>query len=222
MMRPVLQTFIATPQHWRFFGAAAFLVSVPVFLQAPLVRSLPILSLGLTMLLAAVAYRLRARAQSRLWGELLMGFTWTWLAGSLYWGWLRWEPLWHLPIESIGLPFALWGMARQNHKVGNLFYIGSLFGTVVTDVYFYLVGLVDHWRALMQVDDQAVQPIFQAAIAQVLTPWGIACAGMLVGLLFAVSLLPLLSQRLHWWTFSGAVLSTILVDGLFWFAACCA
>jgi hypothetical protein len=32
---------------------------------------------------------------------------------------------------------------------------------VVTDIYFYLVDLIPYWRQLMQVDADAVQPIFQ-------------------------------------------------------------
>jgi Protein of unknown function (DUF3120) len=210
----------ATAQHWRFFAAAVFLVSVPVFIQAPLVRLLPWLSLAVTGGLLAWGYRWQSCAQKRLWGQLILGFTWTWFAGSVYWGWLRWEPLLHLPVEAIGLPFAFWEIARGRNKIGNFFYFGSLLGTVVTDVYFYLLDLIPYWRELMVVSEEATQTIFQSAIAQVLTPWGIACAGVLAGFLFATSLLPLLSQRLHWWAFSGAVFSTIFVDGLFWLAAC--
>ncbi|GAB4239988.1 MAG: DUF3120 domain-containing protein [Elainellaceae cyanobacterium] len=184
-----------------------------------MVRSLPVLSLGLTVGWLGLSLRLRARESTYLWGDLLLGFTWTWFAGSVYWGWLRWEPLWHLPIEAIGLPFALIGLAKGHHKIGNWFYLGSLFGTVITDVYFYLVDLIPAWRQVMQVELNLVQPIFQSAIAQIQTPWGVACAGSLAMLLLVVGILPLRSQQLHHWTFSGAVLSTIVVDGLFWIAA---
>lgn len=209
-------------KQWWFFAAAIFLVSVPVFIQAPLVRSLPWVSLFLSGGLLGLAWRFQAYRKTQLWGDLLIGFTWTWLAGSLYWGWLRWEPLYHLPVEAIGLPFALWGISRQRNKVGNFFYLGSLLGTVVTDIYFYLVDLIPHWRTLMQVDETSARPIFQSAIAQIHTPWGIAWAIILASLLLALGLFPLASQKLHWWAFSGAVLSTILVDGLFWAAACLA
>jgi Protein of unknown function (DUF3120) len=220
MAGQVVSPFRATVQHWRFFAAAIFLVSVPVFIQAPLVRSLPLLSLGLTAALFAIGYWLQTQPKQRLWGDLMLGFTWTWLAGSIYWGWLRWEPFLHLPVEAIGLPFAVWEILRGRNKIGNFFYLGSLLGTAVTDIYFYLLDLIPYWRELMKATEQTVQPIFQSAIAQILTPWGIACAGILAGFLFVASLLPLLSHRLHWWAFSGAVLSTILVDGLFWLAAC--
>lgn len=169
-----------------------------------------------------LAWRFLAHRKTQLWGDLLLGFTWTWLAGSLYWGWLRWEPFYHLPVEAIGLPFALWGISRQQHKIGNFFYLGSLVGTVVTDIYFYLVDLIPHWRTLMQVSETSARPIFQSAIAQIQTPWGTAWAVILASLLLALSLFPLASQKLHWWAFSGAVVSTILVDSLFWVAACLA
>lgn len=152
----------------------------------------------------------------------MIGFTWTWLAGSVYWGWLRWEPFLHLPVEAIGLPFAVWGIARNQGKIGNFFYLGSLLGTVVTDIFFYLVDLIPFWRTLMVSSEAAARPIFQGAIAQIQTPWGISWALILSMLLLGISLLPLRSQTLHWWAFSGAVLSTILVDGLFWIAACTA
>ncbi|XHX79798.1 MAG: DUF3120 domain-containing protein [Stenomitos frigidus ULC029] len=206
-------------QRWLMLAAAVILVSVPVFVQAPLVRLAPWFSLLLTIGWLLLSLRLLARPASERWGDLLIGFTWTWLAGSIYWGWFRSEPLLHLPIEAIGLPIALWGIVRKTGKIGNFFYFGSLFGTVVTDVYFYLVDLIPYWRQLMQVEVDAVQPIFQSAIVQMQTPWGSGWAIVLVSTLFTVAMLPLFSRQLHWWAFSGAVLSTILVDSLFWLAA---
>lgn len=152
----------------------------------------------------------------------MIGFTWTWLAGSVYWGWLRWEPFLHLPVEAIGLPFAVWGIARSQGKIGNFFYLGSLIGTVLTDLFFYLVDLIPFWRTLMISSEAEVRPIFQGAIALIQTPWGMGWAATLVILLLVIGLVPLRSHQLHWWAFSGAVLSTILVDGLFWLAACTA
>jgi len=208
-----------TAQHWRLFVVAVLLVSVPVFVQAPLVRSLPLISLLTTLGLWVLSNRLSSQPKTQVWGDLLLGFTWTWLAGSLYWGWFRWEPYFHLPLESIGLPFAIWGIARNQNKIGHFFYLGSLLGTAITDIYFYLVDLIPHWRALMLVNEELARPIFHAAIAQVQTPWGTGWASVLVILLLSFGLLPLRSPQLHWWAFGGAVLSTILVDGLFWVAA---
>ena len=151
-----------------------------------------------------------------------MGFSLTWLTGALYWGWLRWEPLLHLPVEAIALPFALVCIKRDWGKVGNFFYLGSLLGTVLTDVYFYIVDLIPHWRQLMQVELELASPILQSAVAQVQTPWGQSWALILALVLLTLGIFPLRYQQLHWWAFSGAVLSTVLVDGLFWLAAAAA
>jgi len=208
-----------THQSRLLFAAAIFLVAVPVFFQAPLVRVFPWLSLGMTTGWLWLSLHLRNRPATALWGDLLLGFTWTWLAGSIYWGWLRWEPLLHLPVEAIGLPFAWISLMIGRDKVGNWFYLGSLFGTSITDLYFYLVNLIPQWRQLMRAEPDLVRPIFQSAIMQIQTPWGVGCAIALALVLLAFSILPLRLQKLHWWGFSGAVFSTILVDGLFWLAA---
>ncbi|MCZ8067537.1 MAG: DUF3120 domain-containing protein [Microcystis sp.] len=203
------------------FWTAAFLVSVPVFIQAPLVRYYPEVSLGLTFFWVGLGVWLLKQEKISLWGDLLLGFSWSWLAGSLYWGWWRWEPLIHIPMEAIGLPFVLWGLYKGRGKVGNLFYLGSLLGTAITDVYFYLTGLIPYWRQLMTVelDSNLVSPIFHNALAQIETPWGISWAIVLLNLLLAIGIYPLQKRGCHWWAFSGAVLSTILVDGLFWITA---
>lgn len=192
---------------------------MPVFFQAPLVRQLPLLSLVLTLGWVWLGLRLMKRPETHLWGDLLVGFSWSWLAGSIYWGWLRSEPLIHLPIEAVGLPFALWGLWQGWGKVGNLFYLGSLFGTALTDVYFYLTDLIPYWRKVMQVEPELATPILQDAIAQVQTTWGISWAVVLVATLGVVGCWSLAKGQLPWWAFSGAVLSTILVDSLFWLVA---
>ncbi|MEL6439253.1 MAG: DUF3120 domain-containing protein [Cyanobacteria bacterium J06621_8] len=209
------------PGSWRVFCTASFLVSVPVFFQAPIVRLFPLMSLFLTGFWIILGWYLWQRPQSRWWGDIILGFSWSWLAGSIYWGWLRSEPLIHIPIESIGLPFALWCIWRGWGKIGNFFYLGSLLGTAITDLYFYIVDVVPYWRSLMQVDlDPALaSPIFKVALSQVQSPWGIIWAIILVNVLIGVSLWSLKKLELHWWAFAGAVLSTILVDSLFWIAA---
>ena len=210
---------IGSKKAWLVFLAASFLVSVPVFIQAPLVRLLPLLSLLFTLVWVGLSFVLMKRPKTQIWGDLLLGFSWSWLAGSIYWGWLRWEPLIHLPVEAIGLPFALWCLRQGWGKVGSWFYLGSLFGTAVTDLYFYLVDLIPSWRQLMQVEPELAIQILQDATTHVSTAWGISWAIVLLNILLGVGTLPWRSGQLHWWAFSGAVLSTILVDGLFWIAA---
>ncbi len=208
-------------QAWRVFLTASFLVSVPVFFQAPIVRLYPKISLILTLFWVGLGWLLYCRPQSRWWGDITIGFSWSWLAGSIYWGWLRSEPLIHIPIESIGLPFALWCIWRGWGKIGNFFYLGSLLGTAITDLYFYLTDVIPYWRKLMlvDIDPDLAAPILKSALAQVQTAWGISWAIVLVNILLAVSWWSLRKSELHWWAFAGAVLSTILVDSLFLIAA---
>lgn len=231
-----LKVFSVPDKTWQVFAAASFLVSVPVFVQAPLVRYLPLLSLAMTAGWFWLGCTLLKRTSTKLWGDLLLGFSWSWLAGSIYWGWYRWEPSIHLPIEAIGLPFALWFLWRASREqkskfalytptfgqnfllkgqVGNLFYLGSLLGTAITDLYFYLTGSIGYWRQLMQVEPAMATLILQSAIAHIRTPWGLAWAVVLANLLLAIALWALQTKQLHWWAFAGAVFSTILVDGLF-------
>ncbi|PSB01944.1 DUF3120 domain-containing protein [Merismopedia glauca] len=227
-----LAHFRLTQAGW-IFGAAAFLVSVPVFVQAPLVRYYPWLSLFLTLGWIWLGKKLLNRAKNQIWGDLLVGFAWSWLAGSIYWGWYRWEPLYHLPIEAIGLPLALlalwrlWGDRSQKTEyafweclmlqspLSSLFYLGSLLGTAVTDLYFFLTGVIHHWRLLMTVEPELAAPILQEAITFVRTPWGVAWGVVLANFLLGLSFWALGKQELHWRAFAGAVLCTILVDCLF-------
>lgn len=103
--------------------------------------------------------------------------------------------------------------------MGNLFYLGSLLGTAITDLYFYITDLIPYWREVMEVKPELAKPILQNAIAQVQTTWGISWAVVLVMTLGVVGCWSLAKKELPWWAFSGAILSTILVDSLFWLAA---
>lgn len=223
VISPDRLTVLAPPreEYRSVFWTAGFLVSVPVFFQAPLVRYYPWISLLLTAFWVGLGWFLLQKPRTRVWGDLLLGFSWSWFAGGIYWGWFRWEPLIHIPIEAIGLPFALWGLRRGIGKVGNLFYLGSLLGTAITDLYFYITGTIPYWRQLMaaELTPEAVSPIFQAALSGIQTPWGMSWAIVLVNILLLLGLYPLRKRVSYWWAFSGAVLSTILVDGLFWITA---
>jgi hypothetical protein len=195
--------------------AGLFLVSVPVFLQAPLVRWCPSLSLGLTLFWFLLATHCEKNPQLGSWGHLSRGFGWSWLAGTLYWGWFRWEPFLHLPVEAIGLPVALWGMWRHKEKLGHAFYLGSLLGTAITDGYFYLINVIPQWRQLMSAPTMEIPYILQVALRAVGTPWGITSALALGLLLLFLSLCPLRSLKPQAWVFSGTLMGTLLVDTLF-------
>ena len=216
---PVAAPLTLTEPRWPAFSAAAFLVSVPVFFQAPLVRLWPTLSLMLGCVLLVVGCQLMRNPSRQLWGDLTVGFSWTWLAGTLYWGWFRWEPLIHLPMEALGLPIVAVLLYRNRAKVGSYFYLGSLFGTVVTDLYFYWTGLIPYWRQLMLMDPTQAGSVLQSAYLTLQNFDAVLKGSILLSLLIIVGSLPLVRSKTHWWAFSGAVLSTILVDALFLLSA---
>jgi len=211
--------------------ASAFLVSIPVFFQAPLVRQAPWLSLILTVGWLGIAQVLitSPNQNSLKYGSLIWGFSLSWICGTIYWGWLRSEPLWHLPIEAIALPWASWAINQRtvnknsDYLIGAWFYLASLLGTAVTDLYFYLNDLIPHWKAIMQLEGDmgAIQPILQDAITHLQTPWGISWAAILA---IWISLIGFEVMRRspepHSWAFAGALLCTIFVDGLFAIFAC--
>jgi Protein of unknown function (DUF3120) len=205
---------------------AAFLVSIPVFVQAPLVRQWPWVSLILTLGWLGLGYTLHRKESTSVLGDLILGFTWSWFAGSIYWGWFRAEPFIHLPIEAIGVPFAIWAIAQRQYLVGTFFYLGSLLGTAITDVYFYLMDLIPFWRQVMKVEVQDAFPLLQTALHQIQNSAGAMWATVLIGSLCVSGLAPLMRLEVRqgirksfgWWVFMGAVLSTLVVDGLFWVA----
>ncbi|MCH9054708.1 DUF3120 domain-containing protein [Parathermosynechococcus lividus] len=210
---------------WCIFSLAAFLVSVPVFIEAPLVRTYPWLSLGITPLLWGISRYLQTQTRYRRFGALLYGFSWCWGAGSLYWGWLRWEPLWHLPVEALPLPLMVWHLRQRQQLVGVFFFLGSFLGTAITDAYFYLIDVIPHWRAIMYLEQDlvSVQEMLVQAIAQAQTFSGEVWGVLLSLSLLLIGLLPLFQSQIRQgipamlpsWAFMGAVLSTLVVDGLF-------
>lgn len=203
----------------RALVAAALLVAFPVFIQAPLVRIAPTLSLSLTALWLWIGYRWMKEPNLNLWGDLIVGFSWTWLAGSIYWGWFRTNPYIHLPLEAIGLPIVLVLMFYGKAKIGNYFYLGSLLGTAITDVYFYCVRLIPYWQQLMMSPPSEAGKILHGALLRMETYEGVGYAIVLLILLVMLGTIPMRSHSTKWWAFSGAILSTILVDSLFFAAA---
>lgn len=212
---PVEALFINPRSVWTTAFLGIFLVSVPVFFEAPLVRLLPWLSLLFSGFWFWLSDRLVQRPQTEFIGNLLYGFSWSWLAGAIYWGWFRWEPLWHLPIESIGLPVAVWGLMYGRSKVGHYFYLGSLIGTAITDVYFYWMDLMPYWRRLMLVAPTQAIDIIQSAFARVQTAQGAIAAATCALVLLTLAWISWRSAHRHDWVFSGTLLGTLLVDSLF-------
>ena len=91
---------------------AAAMVVLPVFLQAPWVRLDPFSATLFTGVLTAaglVMHQSRSQTTSDL-GSLLVGFSGSWLAGCIFWGWRRAHPVLHLPVEAFAVPVALGGL----------------------------------------------------------------------------------------------------------------
>lgn len=191
---------------------AALLVSLPVFLQAPLVRQQPALASIFTLLLLAIGILKRGT-----WGNLIVGFSGSWLAGCVFWGWLRLHPLWHLPVEAFALPIALAGLWGPWRQAGQ-FYLGALLGTACTDAAMALCGVMPLWPQVLEAEPAAAQQLLAEAAALVLQP-----SHLLVVTIFAVGMLCF--SRWLWLKGQGCrvvaacLATTLLVDGIFLFLA---
>lgn len=195
------------------------LVALPVFVQAPWVREAPFSACLFTAVLLAAGLLL-ARSESptsRQVGELLVGFSGSWLAGSLFWGWARLHPLCHLPVEALALPLALGGL-RTRWRLACGFYLGSLLGTAATDAAIAATGLMPLWPSALAAEPAQAVLVLQQAANQVLQP-----GSLIVVSAFALTLTQLsrwLWQRGETGRVAGAALaSTLVVDGLFLLAA---
>ncbi|WP_254946178.1 DUF3120 domain-containing protein [Cyanobium sp. AMD-g] len=198
---------------------AALLVTVPVFLQAPWVRSAPMAAALFTLPLLALALMLERRGQGQ-WqqlGVLLVGFCGSWLGGCLFWGWFRLHPVMHLPIEAFALPLAVAGLGGRWRLAGG-FYLGSLLGTASTDGVMAAAGLMDLWPQVLNAPLSEAPLLLQGAAIQVLQPWPLALVGL------TACLLVFICRRLwalgETWRVTAAALGTTLaVDALFLGAA---
>ncbi|MEO0648239.1 MAG: DUF3120 domain-containing protein, partial [Cyanobacteria bacterium J06650_10] len=79
--------------------------------------------------------------------------------------------------------------------------------------------LIPYWRQLMIDPPSEAGRILHSALLRMETYQGVGCAIVLSALLVMLGTIPLRSPDAKWWAFSGAVLSTILVDSLFFVAA---
>ena len=204
-------TTLNIPRSLILILAAGFLVTIPVFIQAPLVRAYPWLSLALTLGLVSFS-----RQWKQPWSSLLWGFALTWFCGSIYWGWYRLEPLWHLPMEAMALPFALWGLNKSQYRVGSCFYLGSLWGTIVTDLYIWLTGLIPTWQRLVDLEPDQIITNLYTVITLIQTPWGLGIGVMLsLSLVWLATTVLLPNATDDRCVFAGAILFTLVTDSLF-------
>lgn len=198
---------------------AAFLTLGPVFLQAPLVRVAPMAATLATVPLLLVALALTAQrdpARQRI-GVLLVGFAGSWLGGSLFWGWCRAFPFWHLPIEAFALPLALGGL-QTRWRIGAWFYLASLMGTAVTDGLIAATGLMPLWPPVVQAAPEAATALLQQAAQTLLHP--IPLVALALAGWWILQLARLLWKGDQARRIAAATLAcTLAVDGLFFAAA---
>ena len=199
---------------------------LPVFLQAPWVRLHPFTATLFTIVLLTVGLNLQlnSRGMRAEIGSLLVGFSGSWLAGCLFWGWLRAHPLLHLPIEAFALPLAVTGL-NSRWRLACGFYLSSLLGTACTDLMMLATGVMPFWPQVVSAPlHEAGLQLHDAAI-QLMRPQSlILLASAASGILLTARLLRQRSQTdpdvQDVSGMAASVLTTTLwVDGLFLAAA---
>ena len=200
------------------------MVVLPVFLQAPWVRLDPFsatLFTGVLIAAGLVLHQSRSQTASDL-GSLLVGFSGSWLAGCIFWGWLRAHPVLHLPVEAFALPVAMGGL-QGRWRLAATFYLSSLLGTACTDLAMAATGVMQFWPAVVTASlDQAPLLLHQAGL-HLLQPLP------MVTLMIAAAIVLFVGRRLNTngndsngetGAMAAAVLITTLwVDGLFLLSA---
>lgn len=199
---------------------AAAMVMLPVFIQAPWVRLDPFSATLFTGVLIAAGLlmnRSSSQTASDL-GSLLVGFSGSWLAGCIFWGWLRAHPVLHLPVEAFAVPVALGGL-NGRWRLAATFYLASLVGTACTDLAMAATGVMQFWPAVVTASlEQAPLMLHQAGL-HLLQPLPFA-------ILIISAALVLLAGR--WLSKNGSgfssnagsmaaavLITTLWVDGLF-------
>ena len=199
---------------------------LPVFLQAPWVRLHPFTATLFTIVLLTVGLNLQlnSRGMRAEIGSLLVGFSGSWLAGCLFWGWLRAHPLLHLPIEAFALPLAVTGL-NSRWRLACGFYLSSLLGTACTDLMMLATGVMQFWPQVVSAPLHEAGLQLHDAANQLMRPQSlILLASAASGILLTARLLRQRSQAdpdvQDVSDMAASVLTTTLwVDGLFLAAA---
>ena len=202
---------------------ASVLVVMPVFVQAPWVRQQPFSSclFGLALTVTGILLSLKAdRSEQRDLGALILGFSGSWMAGSLFWGWLPAHPVLHLPVEAFALPLALAGLTTRWRCAG-AFYLTSLIGTAFTDLSMAMSGVMTLWPDVVTATADQAPELLRAAAAQVLTP-----KSLVMVILAAAVITKLVAEcrtradRLGdsstaWAIATSVLFTTLVIDGVF-------
>ena len=198
------------------------MVVLPVFVQAPWVHVFPFSAFLFSFIIFFLGfYLLNFSAQQ--WssvGSLLVGVSWSWLGGCLFWGWLRAHPVWHLPVESIALPIAL-SLLRTRWKIGASFYLASLLGTAFTDVMIVLTGVMKSWPKVVEASFSEASRILSLTAEQLFAPSSLMA--IFIAALLIIWIANWMTQQSKrepafcdaWLVSSAALTTTLWVDGLF-------
>ena len=217
-------TFLSNPFTLRLWSS--FFVILPIFVQAPWVRLQPVSALGFTFVILLAAFIL-SRKQSNQWfivGSLLLGVSGSWLGGCLFWGWLSPYPILHIPVEAVVLPLALIGLGTK-WKIGSSFYIASLFGTAVTDITIFLIGIMDQWKEVITADSETAPLILQKTSENLIQIKSLSIIIFVAVILWFISKEILNSAIINSTNGKALLVSsyviqtTLIVDGIFVFLA---
>ena len=217
-------TFLSNPFTLRLWSS--FFVILPIFLQAPWVRIEPVSALCFTFVILFAAFIL-SRKQSNQWfivGSLLLGVSGSWLGGCLFWGWLSPYPILHIPVEAVVLPLALIGLGTK-WKIGSSFYIASLFGTAVTDITIFLIGIMDQWKEVITADSETAPIILQKTSENLIQIKSLSIIIFVAVILWFISKEILNSAIINSTNGKALLVSsyviqtTLIVDGIFVFLA---
>ena len=198
------------------------MVVLPVFVQAPWVHVYPFSAFLFSFIIFFLGFYLLAFSTIR-WtsvGSLLLGVSWSWLGGCLFWGWFRAHPVWHLPVESIALPVAI-SLLSTRWKIGASFYLASLLGTAFTDLMIVLTGVMEAWPKVVEAPFSEASKILSLTAEQLFTPFS------LISISLAAILIVWIANWMNqqsknsteyceaWLVSSAALTTTLWVDGLF-------
>ncbi len=198
------------------------MVVLPVFVQAPWVHVYPFSAFLFSFIIFFLGFYLLKFSSSK-WtsvGSLLLGVSWSWLGGCLFWGWLRAHPVWHLPVESIALPIAL-SLLNTRWKIGASFYLASLLGTGLTDLMIVLTGVMKSWPEVVEAPFSKASEILSYTAANLLTP--ISLISIAIAALLIIWIANWMTKQSRsqidysdaWLVSSAALTTTLWVDGLF-------
>ena len=218
------EPYLSQPRTVQFWASA--MVVLPVFLQAPWVHFFPASACLFTFVILGFGIWIAKCCDQKWfeWGSLFVGVSASWLGGSLFWGWLRANPIFHLPVEAIALPLACAALTTR-WRIGASFYLASLLGTALTDLMMALTGVIHYWPEVLEASLEDAPKLLNLTAAELLN-------GKSFALLFsAILFIGYLSRKMRdqanlktsfantWLVASAALTTTVWIDALFFLTA---